>query len=75
MLLLSDLDDIYHMEGLLGLVYIYHMEGLLGLVYIYIILMGCLVLSTIYIIWKGHGCMLWLLHLIAMFILGSMGTA
>ena len=34
MLLLSDLDDIYHMEGLLGLVYIYHMDGLLGLVYI-----------------------------------------
>ena len=27
MLLLSDLDEKYHMEGWLGLVYIYHMEG------------------------------------------------
>ena len=36
MLLLSDLDDIYHMEGLLGLVYIYYIDGLLGFVdYIY----------------------------------------
>ena len=33
MLLLSDLDDIYHMEGLLGLVYIYYIDGLLGFVY------------------------------------------
>ena len=33
MLLLSDLDDIYHMEGLLGLVYIYYIDGLLGFFY------------------------------------------
>ena len=32
MLLLCDLDDIYHMEGLLGLVYIYDINGLLGFV-------------------------------------------
>ena len=31
--MLSDLDDIYHMEGLLGLVYIYYIDGLLGFVY------------------------------------------
>ena len=37
---------------------------------IHIIWMGCLIWSTIYFIWKGHGCMLWLLYVIIMCKLG-----